>query len=71
MSEVDKICRELTLPFKPFEYQRAEIDRLVSESASRASYFWDMGAGKTAARPGPRARSRARGEHRPPGVRPR
>lgn len=49
MSEVDKICSKITLPFKPFDYQRNEIDRLVSESVSRAKYFWDMGAGKTGA----------------------
>jgi SNF2 family DNA or RNA helicase len=49
MSEVDKILGKVTLPFEPFAYQRDEIDRLVSESVSRASYFWDMGAGKTLA----------------------
>ena len=47
MSEVDKICREVSLPFQPFEYQRTEIDRLVETSLERAAYYWDMGAGKS------------------------
>src|ERR1700692_16105 len=49
MSEVDKICQVVALPFSLFDYQKNEIDRLVAESVGRANYFWDMGSGKTAA----------------------